>query len=86
MSAETFTLNELKLAFINEDIEKLKELSEKKPEFSSFEEAKEIQSYIKKINTLLYAKKKEIFNEMQKIKKLKEFQKEKNAKNFDFKG
>ncbi len=86
MSADTFTLNELKLAFINEDIEKLKELSEKKPVFSSFEEAKEIQSYIKKINTLLYAKKKEIFNEMQKIKKLKEFQKEKEIKNFDFKG
>jgi len=86
VSADTFTLNELKLAFINEDIEKLKELSEKKPVFSSFEEAKEIQSYIKKINTLLYAKKKEIFNEMQKIKKLKEFQKEKEIKNFDFKG
>ena len=86
MSADTFTLNELKLAFINEDIEKLKELSKKTPEFSSIKEAEEMQNYLKKVNSLLMEKKKELFKDMQKLKKLKEFQKEKNAKNFDFKG
>ncbi len=86
MSADTFTLNELKLAFINEDIEKLKEISKKTPEFSSVEEAQEIKNYILKINNMLLSKKTELFKEMQKIKKLKEFQEEKEVKNFDFKG
>ena len=86
MSADTFTLNELKLAFINEDMEKLKELSKKTPEFSSIKEAKEMQNYLKKVNSLLMEKKKEIFKDMQKLKKLKKFQKEKEIKNFDFKG
>ena len=87
MSADKFDLNELKIAIINEDFEKLKEISKKTPSFSSIEEAIEIQKLLKKVNKMLNIKKDEIFKEMQKIKNLKKFhEKEKNFKKFDFKG
>ena len=90
MLAEEFTLNELKVAIINEDFDKLEEISKKSPSFSSIEEAQEILSLIKKATQMLNIKKQNTLKEMQKIKKLKEFhEKEKkleNVKKFDFKG
>ena len=85
MSAE-FTLNELKLAVIEKDLDKLKELSFKTPVFSSIEEAKEMSGYIKKATEILIAEKDKIFKEMQKIKKLQKFQEIEKNSGFDFKG
>ena len=73
MSADTFNLNELKVAFINEDIKKLEELSKKTPSFSSIEEAKEIQSLINQINSFLLSKKQQLLKDMQKIKQIKKY-------------
>ena len=85
MLADTFTLKELKLAFINEDIEKLKELSQKTPKFSSLEEAKEIYALLQKVNEMLIQKKEEVLKEMQQIKKLQKFHQQEEVKKFDFK-
>jgi len=73
VSADTFNLNELKVAFINEDIKKLEELSKKTPSFSSIEEAKEIQSLINQINSFLLSKKQQLLKDMQKIKQIKKY-------------
>ena len=85
MSAE-FTLNELKLAVIEKDIEKLKELSFKTPVFSSIEEAEEMNGYIKKATEILITEKNKLSKEMQKIKKLQKFQSIEKNSGFDFKG
>ena len=79
-------LKELKLAVINRDLEKLKELSQKTPSFSSIEEAKELNSYIQEAIKILKEEKLKTFKEMEKIKKLKEFNLRKEKGNFDFKG
>ena len=79
-------LKELKLAVINRDLEKLKELSQKTPFFSSIEEAKELNSYIQEAIKILKEEKLKTFKEMEKIKKLKEFNLKKESKSFDFKG
>jgi len=79
-------LRELKIAVINEDIEKLKSLLDKDISYSSLDEAKEINSYIKQAVNLLTRKKNEIFKEMQQIKKLKKFKVNENRNYFDFKG
>ena len=81
---KTYSLNEIKIAVINEDLEKLKELSKKEPFFSSLDEAKEILSYIDLAKKMLKKEKLKLFKEMQEIKKLKQFnQKEiKNGINF----
>ena len=77
-------VKELKLALINKDIEKLKELSTKTPNVSSLEEARELKALIKEVNSFLTQERNRILKEMQKMKKLQKFQKE--VKSFDFKG
>ena len=78
-------LRELKVAVINEDIEKLKSLLDKDITFSSLDEAKEINSYIKQAINLLTRKKNEVFKEMQKIKQLKKFNTQNQNSFFDIK-
>jgi len=78
-------LRELKVAVINEDIEKLKSLLEKDISFSSLDEAKEINSYIQQAVNLLTRKKNEVFKEMQKIKQLKKFNTQNQNSFFDIK-
>lgn len=73
MSINTFDLNELKLAVINEDFEKLRELSNKKPSFSSIEEAKEILGYINLATKILENKKKKLLADMNQLKKIKNY-------------
>ena len=73
MLVDTFTLNDLKLAFINEDIKKLEELSKKKPLFNSMEEAIEIQNLLKEINSFLLEKKHQLLKDMQKMKQIKKY-------------
>jgi len=82
----SFTLNEIKLAVINRDLEKLKEISTKSPKFSSIKEAQEIESFIKKAIEILNEEKNKISKEMREIKKLQKFQTQKNSSTFDFKG
>ena len=78
-------LRELKVAVINEDIEKLKSLLDKDISFSSLDEAIEINSYIKQAIHLLTRKKNELFKEMQKIKQLKKFNAQNQNSFFDIK-
>jgi len=78
-------LRELKVAVINEDIEKLKSLLDKDITFSSLDEAKEINSYIQQAVNLLTRKKNEVFKEMQKIKQLKKFNTQNQNSFFDIK-
>ncbi len=66
-------LKELKIAVINEDMDKLKNLSEKTPVFSSVDEAKEIDSFIKKAVIILNNKKESLTQDMVKIKKMKNY-------------
>ena len=78
-------LKELKLAVINRDLKKLNELSFKNPSFSSIEEAKELNNYIKEAIKILKEEKFKIFKEMEQIKKLKEFNSKKGNGSFNFK-
>jgi len=70
---EKFTLNEIKVAVINRDIEKLKELANKAPAFSSDDEAKELMYYINQATSILVEEKARISKEMKEIKKLQKF-------------
>jgi 5-keto 4-deoxyuronate isomerase len=78
-------LDELKIAVINEDINKLKELVKKDISFSSIDEAKEINSYIQMAIKLLEKEKEKLSIEMQKIKKLQKFNIQNKKDIFDFK-
>lgn len=78
-------LDELKIAVINEDINKLKELVKKDISFSSIDEAKEINSYIQMAIKLLEKEKEKISKEMQKIKKLQKFNMQNKEDLFNFK-
>ncbi len=77
---KTYSLNEIKIAVINEDLKKLEEISKKEPSFSSVDEAKEILSYINLAKEILKKEKLKLFKEMQEIKKLKQFH-QKDIKN-----
>jgi 5-keto 4-deoxyuronate isomerase len=79
-------LNELKLAVINKDTEKLRELSKKDITFSSIEEAKEINSYIQLAVEILEKEKQKLSIEMNKIKKLKQFNLSNENSLFNLKG
>lgn len=70
---EKFSLNDIKIAVINEDLDKLEQLSDKEPFFSSIEEAKEILNYMNLAKEILKKEKLKVFKEMQEIKKLKKF-------------
>ncbi|WP_024789958.1 hypothetical protein [Lebetimonas sp. JH292] len=78
-------LNELKIAVINEDFDKLKKLVKEDITFSSIEEAKEINAYIKKAVKILKKEKEKLSHEMQKIKKLQKFNIQKKNDLFNFK-
>ena len=82
---DTYSLNEIKIAVINEDIKKLEEISKKEPSFSSIEEAKEILSYINLAKEILKKEKLKLFKEMQEIKKLKQFHQKERSKGISFK-
>jgi hypothetical protein len=77
-------LNKLKIAVINEDINKLEELVNESPEYDSIEEAQEIVSFIKEAVKLLQKEKNKISLEMQKIKKLQKFNIEKRMEKESF--
>ena len=66
-------LNELKAAVINQDVKKLKEILDKKPNFKNFEEAKEIQVYFNEAINFLNEKREKLLKDMQKIKKIKNY-------------
>ena len=71
-------LRELKIAVINKDFDKLKELSFQTPEFSSLKEAKEYLAYIKEAIKLLNEEKLKLSKEMAEIRKLKKFYEKEN--------
>ena len=71
-------LRELKIAVINKDFDKLKELSFQTPEFSSLKEAKEYLAYIKEAIKLLNEEKLKLSKEMAEIRKLKNFYEKEN--------
>jgi len=71
--ADSFTLKDLKLAVINEDLKKLEELSKKIPSYSSIDEAKEILVYIELANNIIKKKKKELLKDIQQLKKIKNY-------------
>lgn len=73
MSAETFSLKELKIAVLNKNLGKIEELSKKEPLFSSIEEAKELLFYINSAKELLKKEKNKISEDMQKIRKIKNY-------------
>jgi len=74
MKSGEFSLNELKSAVINRDLDKLIEFSKKEPFFSSIEEAKEIVSYINLAKKILEEERKKLNEEMNKVKNLKKYQ------------
>ena len=80
-------LNELKVAVINEDIDKLKKLIDITPEYEDFDEAQEIVSFMKQAIKILQREKDRLSLEMQKIKKLQKFNEDhlKNRETFNFK-
>ena len=77
---------ELKIAIINKDLEKLKELSIVSFSFKNIEEAKEVLVLINQAISILQKEKKILSNQMKQIKKLKKFSdNNKGIKKFDFK-
>jgi len=80
-------LNKLKIAVINEDINKLEELVNETPEYDTIEEAKEIVVFLQQAIKLLQKEKNKLSAQMQKIKNLQKFNSEKsdNTETFNFK-
>ena len=78
-------LNELKIAVINKDLKKLEELSNKEVEFSSIDEAKEINNYLKEAKKIILEEKLKLNKEMQEIKKLQNFYNSHNDSKFNLK-
>jgi hypothetical protein len=80
-------LNELKIAVINGDIDKLQKLIDTAPEYETIEEAQEIVSFMHEAIKLLQKEKNRLSIEMQKIKKLQKFNNEqmKDKQTFNFK-
>jgi hypothetical protein len=67
-------INSLKIALINNDIDKLQEFSKRElPEFSSIQEAKEALSLISQVTNILQTKKQEIGKILQELKKTQKF-------------
>ncbi len=83
---DKFSLNELKLAIINNDIGKIIEISNKEPSFSSIKEAQEILSFINKANEILKKEKLKLFNDMQEVKKLQKYYQEAKEDSFNVEG
>ncbi|WP_457561031.1 hypothetical protein [Caminibacter sp.] len=66
-------LNDLKIAVINRDLEKLKKLAHRNYEVSSVEEANELLKYIIEAKNILEEEKGKLKKQMNEIKKLKKF-------------
>ncbi|NPA11086.1 MAG: hypothetical protein GXO62_02465 [Epsilonproteobacteria bacterium] len=80
-----YNLNEIKLAVINKNIQKLLKLADCTPQYKSVEEAKELLKYIDLAKLLIKEEKLKVFKEMEEIKKLKKFYEEKEG-HFDLSG
>lgn len=78
-------IKELKIAIINKDFEKLKELSISSFSFTNIKEAKEALALIKEAISILQKEKENLSNQMRQIKKLQKFNSNKESKSFDFK-
>jgi hypothetical protein len=79
-------LNELKIAVINEDIDKLQKLIDTAPEYNTLQEAQEIVAFLQQAVKFLQKEKNRLSAEMQKIKNLQKFNtQKKEKKTFDFK-
>ena len=78
-------IKELKIAIINKDLEKLKELSTSSFSFKNIKEAKEALALIKEATSILQKEKENLSNQMLQIKKLQKFNANKESKSFDFK-
>ena len=78
-------IKELKIAVINKDLEKLKELSNSSFSFKNIQEAKEALVLIKQATSILQKEKEILSHQMNQIKKLQKFNSNKESKNFDFK-
>ena len=78
-------IKELKIAVINKDLEKLKELSNSSFSFKNIQEAKEVLALIKQATSILQKEKEILSHQMNQIKKLQKFNSNKESKNFDFK-
>ena len=78
-------IKELKIAIINKDLEKLKELSSTSFSFKNIKEAKEALALIKEAISILQKEKETLSNQMKQIKKLQNFNSNKENKSFDFK-
>jgi len=78
-------LKELKIAIINKDLEKLKQLSSTSFSFKNIKEAKEALALIKEAISILQKEKETLSNQMKQIKKLQNFNSNKENKSFDFK-
>jgi len=82
---QTYSLKDIKIAVINEDLKTLEKLSKQEPSFASVDEAKEILSYINLAKEILKKEKLKLFKEMQEIKKLKEFHQKEIKNGISFK-
>jgi len=80
-------LNDLKIAVVNKDINRLEKLIDITPEYDSIEEAQEIVAFLKEAISILQKEKNKLSIEMQKIKNLQKFNKEqmKDKQTFNFK-
>jgi len=78
-------LNSLKVAVINKDLDKLKEVVNMQPVFNSLDEAKEIQAYLNEAVKILKEEKEKLSKEMKKIKNLQKFNEQKDQETFNFK-
>ncbi len=66
-------LNELKIAVINRDLEKLEKLSNQMPEITSIKEANELLNYLVEAKRIIENEKDNLRNSMNEIKKIKKF-------------
>ena len=72
---DKYTLKDLKIAVINEDLEKLNQYANMQFEVNSLEEAEEMLHYIELAKNLIQKEKNRLLQEMRQIRKLKEYSK-----------
>ncbi|EDM24497.1 hypothetical protein FE773_08050 [Caminibacter mediatlanticus TB-2] len=78
-------LKELKIAVINNDLEKLEKLSNTSFEVSSIKEANEMLNYLVEAKKIIEKEKEELSSKMSEIKKLKNFYNTNSKNNLNFK-
>ncbi len=78
-------INSLKIAIINNDLEKIKKYSKRDiPSFDSIEEAKETLSLIENATNILKKEKEKISKNMQALKQAKKFTQNNHISTFNF--